>query len=81
MEWDLIKPFLDYGIIGAICGWLLYYVLTTTKERENKMTEESRLREDKLYGIIHDLTQKFESLGEKIDELGSKIGKKNKGDE
>lgn len=49
--------------------WLLNYTLKATAERERKF----ELREERLIGIIEDLTEKVEIMGSNLEKLTIRV--------
>ncbi|USK78951.1 hypothetical protein LHV56_19150 [Peribacillus frigoritolerans] len=86
VELAAVKPFLDYGIIAGLFIFTLWYLLKTTKEREEtmrkdsndreeRMLKDSKEREDKLHTTLNTFGQKYDLIHKDILDIKEELKK------
>lgn len=76
VEEQIINLALSQGIFAVLFIFLLFYVLKSNMDRENRMLQKSEDREDKLINIINGLRNEFKvvkDIEKGIDEIKDKL--------
>ncbi|APT48279.1 BhlA/UviB family holin-like peptide [Bacillus safensis] len=65
MEMDLAQYLMTQGPFAVLFYWVLFYVLNTTKERENKLNEQIEAQND----VLAKFSEKYDVVIDKLDKI------------
>ncbi|MGG1699189.1 BhlA/UviB family holin-like peptide [Bacillus zhangzhouensis] len=65
MEMDLAQYLMTQEPFAVLFCWVLFYVLNTTKERENKLNEQIDAQND----VLAKFSEKYDVVIEKLDRI------------
>ncbi|MBU8697572.1 BhlA/UviB family holin-like peptide [Bacillus pumilus] len=65
MEMDLVQYLMTQGPFAVLFCWVLFYVLNTTKERENKLNEQIEAQND----VLAKFSEKYDVVIDKLDKI------------
>ncbi len=65
VEMDLARYLMTQGPFAVLFCWMLFYVLNTTKERENKLNEQIEAQND----VLAKFSEKYDVVIDKLDKI------------
>ncbi|BDC56072.1 hypothetical protein J2Y71_001594 [Bacillus pumilus] len=65
VEMDLTQYLMTQGPFAVLFCWVLFYVLNTTKERENKLNEQIEAQND----VLAKFSEKYDVVIDKLDKI------------
>lgn len=65
MEVDVVQNLMTQGPFAVLFCWVLFYVLNTTKERENKLNEQIEAQND----VLAKFSEKYDVVIDKLDKI------------
>lgn len=73
MDFAIMKDLSQFGIVGACFIWLLFTVMKTNAEREKRMLDESKDREERLHQILEQFGSKYDIIVDRLEKIEDKI--------
>ncbi|MDA1478268.1 BhlA/UviB family holin-like peptide [Bacillus sp. CLL-7-23] len=65
MEMDLTQYLMTQGPFAVLFCWILFYVLNTTKERENKLNSQIDAQNE----VLAKFSEKYDVVIDKLDQI------------
>ncbi|NPC94784.1 hypothetical protein HOO54_22060 [Bacillus sp. WMMC1349] len=69
MEMDLTQYLMTQGPFAVLFCWILFYVLNTTKERENKLNSQIDAQNE----VLAKFSEKYDVVIDKLDQIEKNI--------